>query len=101
MEERFDIEEHMSKAVEQVGGTFKLTSLLEKRMKSLLMGSQKLISINAGGVLETAFAEAARLADLPQPAFHNTKTSVRAACVAYIRETLEGDMRRTTRGPTS
>jgi enoyl-CoA hydratase len=52
-------------------------------------------------LLETAFAEAARLAELPQPAFHNTKTSVRAACIAYIRETLEDDMRRTTRGPTS
>jgi enoyl-CoA hydratase len=50
-------------------------------------------------LFETAFGEAARLAELPQPAFRDTKARARAASLAYIRETLDEDMRRTTRGP--
>ncbi len=57
MVERFDVENHLSRAIELAGGKFKLTALIEKRMKSLLLGSQKLIDINAGGTFETAFVE--------------------------------------------
>jgi enoyl-CoA hydratase len=51
-------------------------------------------------LLDVAFAEAEILAQLPQPAFANTKASVRAATLAAIRATLEEDMRRITQGPT-
>jgi hypothetical protein len=57
MPERFDVEKHLSEAIKRSGGAFKLTALIEKRMKSLLLGSQKLVDINAGGTFETAFAE--------------------------------------------
>lgn len=52
-------------------------------------------------LIETAFAEAARMAELPHPAFRNTKTRMRAASIAYIRETLEADMSGVTRGTPS
>ena len=52
-------------------------------------------------LLDTALEEAARLGALPQPAFSATKTSVRAAAIALIRETLDADMRKMTRGPSA
>jgi enoyl-CoA hydratase len=52
-------------------------------------------------LLEAAFAEAARLAALPQPAFAHTKARARAATLTTIRAGLEDDMRGTTRGPTA
>jgi enoyl-CoA hydratase len=52
-------------------------------------------------LLDVAFAEAERLAQLPQPAFANTKASVRAATLATIRDTLEEDMRGMTQGPSA
>jgi enoyl-CoA hydratase len=47
-----------------------------------------------------ALAEAGRLAELPQPAFAETKAAVNRACVARIRESLTGEMGRLTRGPS-
>lgn len=43
-------------------------------------------------VIETALSEARRLADLPQPAYGNTKTTFRERVIAYIRETLPANV---------
>ncbi len=50
-------------------------------------------------LLETALAEAKALAEIPQPAFRVTKSSVPRAAVTYIRNTLAEDMGRMTGGP--
>jgi enoyl-CoA hydratase len=52
-------------------------------------------------LMDVAFAEAERLAQVRQPAFANTKASVRAATLATIRDTLEADMRGMTQGPSA
>ena len=57
--------------------------------------------VNPESLFDAAFAEAARLAELPQPAFANTKASARAATLSSIRETLEEDMRKMTQGPAA
>ena len=57
MAERYDVEHNLSKAIKMAGGKFKLTAVIEKRMKSLLLGSQKLVDITSRGTFETAFAE--------------------------------------------
>jgi enoyl-CoA hydratase len=49
-------------------------------------------------LVETALAEARRLAALPQPAFRRTKAGLHRALVASIRATLAEDMAR-TQGP--
>jgi enoyl-CoA hydratase len=53
---------------------------------------------DASELESVARAEAARLAEAPQPAFRHTKRSVHAGVVAQIRATLEEDMARLT-GP--
>ena len=50
-------------------------------------------------LLTESVAEAKRLAEIPQPAFRVTKSSVQRMAVAYIRETLTEDMARITGGP--
>jgi len=47
-----------------------------------------------------ALAEAGRLAELPQPAFAETKAAVNRAPVARIRESLGADVGRLARGPS-
>ena len=56
--------------------------------------------MSAEELLEEALAEAVRLAEIPQPAFRLTKSSVASSTVAYIRDTLAEDMARITGGPT-
>ena len=58
-------------------------------------------AVSPESLFDTALDEAARLAQLPQPAFAATKSSTRAAAIALIRETLEDDMRMMTRGPSA
>jgi enoyl-CoA hydratase len=48
--------------------------------------------VPAGELFQTAFEQARQLADLPDPAFHNTKQRARGATVQRIRETLEADI---------
>lgn len=50
-------------------------------------------AVEAGVLFETAFAEARRLAGLPQPAFRNTKLRSHGEVAAGIRATLENDMK--------
>jgi enoyl-CoA hydratase len=54
--------------------------------------------VESDSVFEEALAEAGRLAKLPQPAFATTKAATRATAIAYIRETLDDDMKTMT-GP--
>jgi enoyl-CoA hydratase len=55
-------------------------------------------AVEPDSLLDEALAEAGRLAKLPQPAFANTKAATRATAIAYIRETLDDDMKKMT-GP--
>lgn len=50
-------------------------------------------TVSADVLIETAFARAAALGALPQPAFRNTKRKEREATVRLIRDTLEQDSR--------
>jgi enoyl-CoA hydratase len=52
-------------------------------------------------VFDTALCEAARLAQLPQPAFRITKASVNAAAIAFMRETLDADLKKLTGDATT
>lgn len=49
----------------------------------------------------TAAAEAARLAELPQPAFADTKRRAHRAVLHEIRTTLDADMARIEQGPST
>lgn len=57
MEEEFDVEEHLKEVVERVGGSFKATSLIQKRLKALNQGAQKLVDIRSRDLFDIAFAE--------------------------------------------
>ncbi len=57
MEEPFDIEEHLKEVVDRLGGSFKVTSLLQKRLKSLNQGAQKLVDVTSRNQFDIAFAE--------------------------------------------
>ncbi len=58
-------------------------------------------AVSPDSLFDTALDEATRLARLPQPAFATTKSRTRAAAIAGIRETLEDDMQKMTRGPSA
>jgi hypothetical protein len=49
--------------------------------------------VGASDLEAAAFDEAARLAELPQPAFGNTKRSAHRALVAELRAGLADDLR--------
>lgn len=57
--DKFEIDPNMQKVVEDVGGAFKLTSLLQKRMKMLNEGARKLVDMRSVDLLKIAFAEVA------------------------------------------
>ena len=57
MEEIFDVESHLKEVIDRVGGRFKATSLLQKRLKSLHQGAQKLVDITSRNQFDVAFAE--------------------------------------------
>ncbi len=58
-QDKFEIDPNMQKVVKDVGGAFKLTSLLQKRMKMLNEGAQKLVDMRSVDLLKIAFAEVA------------------------------------------
>ncbi len=57
MEEAFDMENHLKEVVDRVGGAFKVTSLLQKRLRALNQKSQKLVDITSRNPFDIAFAE--------------------------------------------
>ena len=57
MEEPFDMENHLKEVIDRMGGVFKATSLLQKRLKSLNQGAQKLVDVTSRNQFDIAFAE--------------------------------------------
>ncbi len=57
MEEVFDMENHLKEVIDRVGGAFKATALIQKRLKSLNQGAQKLVDITSRNPFDIAFAE--------------------------------------------
>ena len=57
MEEAFDMENHLKEVIDRSGGAFKATSLLQKRLKALNQGAQKLVDITSRNQFDIAFAE--------------------------------------------
>ncbi len=57
MEESFDMEKHLKEVIDRMGGAFKATSLLQKRLKSLNQGAQKLVDVTSRNPFDIAFAE--------------------------------------------
>ncbi len=57
MKEPFDMEDHLKEVLDRVGGPFKATSLLQKRLKSLNQGAQKLVDVTSRNPFDIAFAE--------------------------------------------
>ncbi len=57
MEEPFDMENHLKEVIDRMGGAFKATSLLQKRLKSLNQGAQKLVDVTSRNQFDIAFAE--------------------------------------------
>ncbi len=55
--EEFSVEKHMREVVEKAGGSFKVTSLLQKRIRALNQGAQKLVDIDSRNLFDIAFAE--------------------------------------------
>lgn len=57
MEENFDVEKHFSEVVKRFGGPFKVTSIIQKRVKALNQGAQKLVDLKTKNLFDLAFAE--------------------------------------------
>ena len=57
MEEPFDVKNHLEDAINQAGGRFKATSLVQKRLKSLNQGAQKLVDVTSRNLFDVAFVE--------------------------------------------
>jgi DNA-directed RNA polymerase subunit K/omega len=57
MEEQFDVRNHLKEAIDKVGGPFKATSLVQKRLKSLNQGAQKLVDVTSRNLFDIAFVE--------------------------------------------
>lgn len=57
MEEPFDVKDHLEEAIDRVGGPFKATSLIQKRLKSLNQGAQKLVDVTSRNLFDVAFVE--------------------------------------------
>lgn len=55
--EEFNVESHMREVVDKAGGPFKVTSLLQKRIRALNQGAQKLVDISSKNLFDIAFAE--------------------------------------------
>jgi len=55
--EEFNVDSHMKEVVEKAGGPFKVTSLLQKRIKALNQGAQKLVDIPSKDLFDIAFPE--------------------------------------------
>ncbi len=57
MKEPFDMEDHLKEVLDRVGGPFKATSLIQKRLKALNQGAQKLVDVTSRNPFDIAFAE--------------------------------------------
>ena len=57
MEEPFDMENHLKEVIDRMGGAFKATALLQKRLKALNQGAQKLVDVTSRNQFDIAFAE--------------------------------------------
>ncbi len=57
MKEPFDMENHLKEVLDRIGGAFKATALLQKRLKSLNQGAQKLVDVTSRNLFDIAFAE--------------------------------------------
>ena len=70
MEEPFDMENHLKEVIDRMGGAFKATALLQKRLKALNQGAQKLVDVTSRNQFDIAFAELLEekiaLGDIPE-----------------------------------
>lgn len=57
MKEPFDMENHLKEVLDRIGGPFKATALLQKRLRSLNQGAQKLVDVTSRNPFDIAFAE--------------------------------------------
>ncbi len=57
MKENFDMEDHLKEVLDRAGGPFEVTSLLQKRLRSLNQGAQKLVDVTSRNLFDIAFAE--------------------------------------------
>ena len=57
MEEPFDVKNHLEEAIDRANGPFKATSLIQKRLKLLNQGSQKLVDVVSRNLFDVAFVE--------------------------------------------